>query len=82
MRDEFEGSLCTVGAAEWIRVAELAKQLNGLPRDRRLVFHCKSGVRSEDALKQAQGAGFENVAHLAGGILSWRELVDPEMAAY
>lgn len=82
VREEFERSICKIEGAEWIRLAELAKQLNRLPRDRRLVFHCKSGVRSEDALKQAQAAGFENVAHLAGGILSWRELVDPEMAAY
>ena len=82
VREEFERAICRIEGAEWIRLAELPDQLGALPRDRRLIFHCKSGVRSEDALRQAQAAGFEDVAHLAGGILSWRELVAPGMAAY
>lgn len=82
VREEFERSICQIPQAEHIRLAELGDQLGKLPRDRRLIFHCKSGMRSERALRQAQEAGLTNVAHLAGGILAWREEVAPEMNAY
>ena len=82
VREEFERSICKIDGARWIRLGDLQSQLGELSRDRRVIFHCKSGVRSEAALRQAQQAGFENVAHLAGGILAWREAVDPEMPEY
>ncbi len=82
VREEFERAICKIDAARHVRLADLSDQLGDLPRDKRVIFHCKSGVRSERALRQAQEAGLEQVAHLAGGILAWGEQVDPEMAAY
>ncbi len=82
VREDFERRICKIEAALPIRLSELESQWERLPRDRRVVFHCKSGVRSEKALRLAQSAGLENTAHLAGGILAWRETVDPGMNAY
>lgn len=42
-----------------------------LPRDREMVLYCRSGRRSADCLAMANQAGFQNVSHLAGGIIEW-----------
>ncbi|WP_331714582.1 molybdopterin-synthase adenylyltransferase MoeB [Auraticoccus cholistanensis] len=46
--------------------------LDRLPRDEPLVLYCRSGVRSEASLRRLQQAGFEDLAHLAGGIEAWQ----------
>jgi rhodanese-related sulfurtransferase len=43
------------------------------PEGKRLVFTCRSGRRSVAASKAAQGAGLPYDAHMAGGILAWKE---------
>lgn len=43
------------------------------PGDKRLVFSCRSGRRSVTASKAAQAAGLPYDAHMAGGILAWKE---------
>jgi adenylyltransferase/sulfurtransferase len=39
-------------------------------------------VRSASAVQVLRAAGFERVAHLKGGILSWIDEVDPEQPKY
>ncbi len=53
-----------------------------LPRDRRLVLHCKSGVRSAQALTVLRDAGYESASHLEGGVLAWVRDVDPSLPTY
>ncbi|WP_138414045.1 molybdopterin-synthase adenylyltransferase MoeB [Sinomonas gamaensis] len=53
-----------------------------LPRDRDIVFHCKSGVRSANVLAAAEQAGFTAVSHLEGGVLAWVRDVEPEKPTY
>jgi rhodanese-related sulfurtransferase len=43
------------------------------PQGRDVVFACRSGRRSVTASQAAQAAGFAYDAHLAGGILAWKE---------
>lgn len=56
--------------------------LDGLPRDRLIVLHCRSGARSAQALRVVQDAGFSDVAHLEGGILAWVDEVDTTLTRY
>lgn len=53
-----------------------------LPRDRRIVLHCKSGARSAQALEHLRQKGFDDAAHLAGGVLAWVRDVDPSLPSY
>jgi adenylyltransferase/sulfurtransferase len=53
-----------------------------LPRDRDIVFHCKSGVRSANVLAAAEQAGFTAVSHLEGGVLAWVRDVEPDKPTY
>jgi adenylyltransferase/sulfurtransferase len=56
--------------------------LEKLPQDRRIVLHCKSGVRSAECLAAVKNAGFSDAVHVGGGILSWVNTVDPSLPTY
>ena len=53
-----------------------------LPHDRPIVLHCKSGVRSAEALAAVKKAGFADATHLQGGLLAWARQVDPSLPTY
>ena len=44
-----------------------------LPRDKEIILHCHSGIRSATCLALIQSAGFTNSRHLSGGILAWEK---------
>jgi rhodanese-related sulfurtransferase len=43
------------------------------PQGKEVVFACRSGKRSVTASLAAQERGFHYAAHLAGGIIAWKE---------
>jgi adenylyltransferase/sulfurtransferase len=53
-----------------------------LPQDRQIVLHCKSGVRSAEALAAVKAAGFRDAVHVQGGVLAWVKQVDPSLPSY
>ena len=53
-----------------------------LPKDTRIVFSCKSGMRSLDVAAYFIGHGFTQVHSMRGGIDAWREQIDPRIPAY
>lgn len=50
--------------------------LDTLPRDRQLILHCRSGKRSLNCVLALRDAGFDDVVHVAGGILAWHGMTD------
>ena len=42
-----------------------------LPDDRQIVLHCKSGIRSAEALAVTKGAGYADSVHVGGGMVAW-----------
>jgi sulfur-carrier protein adenylyltransferase/sulfurtransferase len=56
--------------------------LEQLPQDRRIVLHCKSGVRSAECLAVVKNAGFSDAVHVGGGVLAWVSQVDPSLPTY
>jgi adenylyltransferase/sulfurtransferase len=53
-----------------------------LPRDRRMLIHCKVGARSAEATRLALRAGYTDVANVAGGVIAWVREVDPSQPEY
>ena len=52
--------------------------LSALPRDRRVVFYCRSGRRTLQALELAQTGGRADVkAHFGGSMLAWQAAGEP-----
>ena len=56
--------------------------LSRFPQDRQIVLHCKSGVRSAEALAALKAAGFSGAVHVQGGVVSWVNTVDPSLPSY
>ena len=44
--------------------------------------HCRSGVRSANAVEFLRQAGFKKLWNLKGGTLAWSDQVDPSMPKY
>jgi NADPH-dependent 2,4-dienoyl-CoA reductase/sulfur reductase-like enzyme/rhodanese-related sulfurtransferase len=70
VRNRGEWAKGALRGATRIPVDELRSELETLPRDRRIVVHCRSGFRAHLALRILQARGFRNVANVTGGWLS------------
>jgi molybdopterin/thiamine biosynthesis adenylyltransferase/rhodanese-related sulfurtransferase len=56
--------------------------LGELPSDKQVVLHCKSGVRSAEALAVLKGAGYSDAVHVGGGVVAWVNQIDPSQPSY
>ena len=56
--------------------------LGQLPSDKQVVLHCKSGVRSAEALAVVKGAGYGDAVHVGGGVVAWVNQIDPSQPSY
>jgi rhodanese-related sulfurtransferase len=78
VRPAEERELARIPAAEPLDFDDPGKYMD-LPKDRRMVFHCRSGERSLDVASYFVGHGFTNVQSLAGGLDAWARDVDPSV---
>jgi len=62
--------------------ADSLDELEQLPKDKRLVFQCHHGHRSQRAAEQFLSRGFREVFNLAGGIDAWSVEIDPGVPRY
>ena len=56
--------------------------LENLPRDKQIILHCHSGIRSAKSLSILKSAGFKDVTHVEGGILAWAQNIDATCTVY
>lgn len=89
VREPWEREIVSIPGALPVPLAELqAHGADALPekaRGRDVVFHCKAGSRSEQALDAVSpwfAAHEENAAHLDGGVLAWIQDLHPELPTY
>ena len=59
-----------------------AEKYMSLPKDRKIVFSCHTGVRSLDVAAYFVGHGFTQVHSMRGGIDAWSDQVDPSVPKY
>lgn len=85
VRQESEYSIANLGGY-LIPLNELTDRLNELdehiPSDTLTVVHCRSGVRSAQAVRFLQAVGYTNTKNLRGGILEWSKEIDPSIPTY
>ncbi|MCW2637234.1 MAG: moeB, partial [Blastococcus sp.] len=53
-----------------------------LPNDKPIVLHCKTGVRSAEALAAVKAAGFKDAVHVQGGVTAWATRIDKALPTY
>ncbi|PWJ56209.1 adenylyltransferase and sulfurtransferase [Quadrisphaera granulorum] len=79
VRTEAERALGALPGAVAVPLEDaVAGVLPDLPPGR-VVVHCRSGARSERAVRALRAAGHGEVAHLRGGLLAWAADVDPTL---
>ena len=61
------------GMLEFYADASLPYHKPEFDKNKRIILHCASGGRSALAVTTLKQMGFENVAHLDGGIKAWKE---------
>lgn len=71
---KIEGSvLAPRGMLEFYADESLPYHKPAFDKNKRIILHCASGGRSALAAKTLKEMGYENVAHLDGGIKAWKE---------
>ena len=61
------------GMLEFYADATLPYHKPEFEKEKRIILHCASGGRSALATATLKEMGFENIAHLDGGIKAWKE---------
>ncbi|WP_026917175.1 adenylyltransferase/sulfurtransferase MoeZ [Gordonia shandongensis] len=84
VREPVEFEITRIDGAVLVPKSEIVegRAFGDLPRDRRIVLYCKTGVRSAEALAALNRAGYADVAHLGGGIAAWAARVETTMPRY
>lgn len=81
VRTPEEWQLARIEGAELLDYNDSQKYME-LPKERKLVFFCKSGARSLDVASYFIGHGFTKVFSMRGGLDAWRGVVDPSIPNY
>jgi adenylyltransferase/sulfurtransferase len=82
VREEFEWDIARIPGARLVPLGRIAQEINSFDADREIVLYCKTGVRSMYAAGQLAASGLRRLANLDGGIVRWREDVDPALPSY
>ncbi len=74
VRESFEYEMYNIGA----KLIPLGTVIEAIPeledyKDKEIIVHCRSGMRSATAKGLLNERGFTNVRNLTGGILAWQE---------
>ena len=82
VREPYESEIARIEGSKLIPLGELETRLGEIPREKMIVMHCHSGMRSERGAQLLRQAGFENVYNLEGGIEAWSSEVDSTVPRY
>jgi len=82
VREPREVRICALPGSVRIPLGSLGENLGRLSAGDEIVVHCKTGIRSAQAVKFLRESGFRNVSNLEGGIDRWARVVDPSVPRY
>lgn len=54
-----------------IPLGEIPTRFSEIEKDKKVVIHCRSGMRSANAIQYLQAQGYDNLYNLEGGIIAW-----------
>lgn len=82
VREVYEYNIANLDG-ELIPLKSVSEFANKISRDKKVIVHCRSGVRSAKAIKELEDSfGFENLYNLKGGILAYAKEIDQSLATY
>jgi len=82
VRELDEWAICHIPGATLLPLSALPQRFGELPKDGRIVLHCKGGKRSMKALQFLRQQGYTDLKSVKGGIDAWSTDVDPSVPRY
>jgi molybdopterin/thiamine biosynthesis adenylyltransferase/rhodanese-related sulfurtransferase len=82
VRNPEEIQICRLPGSTVIPLPELGRRFTELDKNREMIVHCKSGMRSARAIQFLRQQGFSKLKNLTGGILAWADRIDKGMPKY
>jgi len=82
VREPHEFQICRIPGSTLIPLGDVPKRMHELNSADEIVVHCRSGMRSAQAVELLMKAGFRKIHNLKGGVLAWADQVDPTMPKY
>jgi adenylyltransferase/sulfurtransferase len=82
VREPHECQICHVPGVTLLPLSALAQRYRELDPATAYYLHCRSGVRSLQALQFLRRQGFKQLKNVTGGILAWAQEIDPTMPQY
>ena len=82
VRESFEKDIADIGGI-LIPLSQVLEKSNLLANEGKVIFYCRSGRRSEDAIKLLGNTmDTSRFYNLSGGILEWSDQIDPSKQKY
>jgi adenylyltransferase/sulfurtransferase len=81
VREPSEYQIAKIEGSQLLPLGELMSRLTELSPEEEIALLCRSGGRSAQALLWLRAAGFSQLYNVEGGILAWRERIDPSLGA-
>lgn len=72
--DEYTGELGHIPNSTLITLDTFMDHIDEIPKEKTVVFICRSGRRSANATAIAKDNGFESAYNMKGGMLLWNEM--------
>jgi len=84
VREPGEYEIVSIPGATLIPKGEflMGNALERMPQDKKIVLHCKTGVRSAEVLAVLHSAGFSDAVHVGGGVIGWVNQIEPQKPTY
>jgi adenylyltransferase/sulfurtransferase len=82
VREPEEYAIARIPGSRLIPLRTVPEHISELSSAEDIVVHCRSGVRSAQAVDFMKQAGYRKVKNLVGGILRWSDDVDPSVPKY
>jgi len=83
-REEDEWQICKIEGAELAPLSRFGEEAKARFADtnQHIIIYCHHGMRSQRAANFLRASGFAKAQSMRGGIESWADLIDPEIARY
>ena len=84
VREYYEADIADLPELGQVRIpmAELSERFEEIDKSREAVLYCRSGARSDRAVRFLMRQGYDKILNLKGGILAWGREVDPDIPSY